>query len=55
MPRMMLAPDLTLYVALRKVIAAYPKRSAAVFEGQTLTYRPSLSPRKRYPQTTCAP
>ena len=39
MTKAMLSPDLTLYTALRSIIAAYPKRSAVVFEGQTLTYR----------------
>lgn len=38
MPKPLLSPDLTLYQALRKSIAANSRRPALVFEGQTVTY-----------------
>ncbi len=39
MPKLLIAPDLTLYQALRRVIAEYPQRPALTFSDQTLTYR----------------
>ena len=39
MSRLLLTPDLTLYGALRKVIAANRRKSAITYEGQTITYQ----------------
>lgn len=39
MPKLLITLELTLYQALRKVIAEYPERPALTFGDQTLTYR----------------
>jgi fatty-acyl-CoA synthase len=39
MPKLLLTPDLTLYSALRRLIAANRRKAAVTFEGQTITYQ----------------
>jgi acyl-CoA synthetase (AMP-forming)/AMP-acid ligase II len=39
MPRKLITPDLTLYRALKKVVARYPERPALTYGDETVTYR----------------